>query len=270
MILEGVNHAYRIEHLIATATNYQLYLAQEVESGTWCVVQVSHDLASNGGLSRAAFILGQLAQSSRTYDEAYGADHDGKRLHYDRLFPSVIESFTSESQGKRRVNVLSFTDVANVPGLLPLSNLRTKDRVLLDLKTGAWVMGRLLKLLGFAHEQGIAIRSLRSNNILIDKDQHFAIVLDWTTALVFQETVDRAIAATDIAHAAQAVMASYGATAHGLPYSYSDSEARYVDLLRDFADGGETDAVRADARFYGLVREIWNVEFYPFTTLPIK
>lgn len=261
--------SYQVGQLIAATASYRLYLAKEQETGEWRLLQVARDLQSNGGLSRSAYILDMFRDISRDYDTAYGKTHEGKHLHYDRLFPRKIESFASEEQGGRRINILAFTDVSDVPSLLPLSNLRDKDRVYIDLKTGAWILGRLLKLLGFAHEQGVAVRSLRTNNILLDKDQHFAVVLDWTAALVFPSSISREAASADIVRAAEAVLVSYGTTSHGLPYTLSDDEARYIDLLRDFADGSENDATRAHTRFYQLVREIWDTEFHPFTTLPI-
>lgn len=261
--------SYNVGQLIAATAAYRLYLAKENETGEWRLLQVARDLQSNGGLSRSAYILDMFWGISQDYDQVYSEKHEGKHLHYDRLFPRMIESFASEEQGGRRINSLAFTDVGDVPGLLPLSNLLAKDRVIIDLKTGAWIMGRLLKLLGFAHEQGVAVRSLRTNNILLDKDQHFAVVLDWTTALVFPSSVSSEAAGADITRAAEAVLISYGTHSHGLPYQLTPDEARYIDLLRDFANGGETNAVRAHTRFYQLVRETWDTEFHPFTTLPI-
>lgn len=269
MYLRGNQHAYEVGQLVAATVAYRLYLAKEVESNAWRLLQVAHDLQSNGGLSRAAYILDMLQDASHTYDLEYGAKYKGKHLHYDRLFPQRVETFVSEEQGNRRFNVLAFTDVSDVPSLLPLSNLRVKDRAIIDLKTGAWVMGRLLKLLSFTHQQGIAIRSLRPNNILLDKDQHFAIVLDWTTALVFQSNVSREAAGADIVRAAETVLTSYGATAHGLPYQLTDDEERYISFLRDLADGSNSDANKAHAQFYDLVREIWDADFHPFTTLSL-
>lgn len=269
MQVRSTQHSYQVVQLVAVSDSYRLYLAKEDETGEWRLLQVARNLRSNGGLSRSAYILDMFQGISYGYDVVYSKTHGGKRLHYDRLFPRNVESFVSEEQSGRRINVLAFTDVSDVPSLLPLSNLRNKDRVYVDLKTGAWILGRLLKLLSFVHEQGVAVRSLRANNILLDKGKHFAIVLDWTAALVFPSDISREYAGADIARAAEAVLVSYGASSHGLPYRLSDNESQYIDLLRDFADGSENDATRAHTRFYDLVRKIWDIEFHPFTTLPI-
>ncbi len=271
MPLQGARHAYTVVGNPVASTNaYRLYLAKDTATDAWCLLQVAASRHANGGLSREAFILGRLADTSRAYDEAYGKTHEGHRLHYDRLYPQLIESFVSPVQGDRRINVLTFSDVNDIPRLTPLWNLRHKEAVILDPKTSAWIMGRLLKLLCFVHEQGIAVRSLGSNNILLDKEQHFAIVLDWTNAFVFPDKVSPDVAATDIACAAAATLASCGVTSDGsLPYIASSGDARYIDLLRTFADGTIQCADTAHTQFYDLVREIWGNEFHPFTTLPL-
>lgn len=271
MILEGVKNAYEVGRLVAATKSYRLYLAKEGSSGEGCVLQVARDIESNGGLSRAVLVLKELADTASRYDEEYSKRHEGKHLHYDRLFPSVVESFVlPESQGKRRANVLTFTDVSDIPALLPLSNLRKKDGVILDLKSGAWVMGRLLKLLHFAHGQGIAVRSLRPNNILLEKDQHFAIVLDWTAALVAQEKVDPEVTTADIIRAAEAVLESCGLSSEGPPpYALADGEEQYLALMRGFANGSESNADRAHTQFYDTCHKVLGQGFHPFTTLPL-
>lgn len=270
MILQGVKNAYEVGSRVAITDTYRLYLAKDVGTGTGCLLQVAKGFEQNGGLSRASFILDELADMSRHYDELYAKMHDGKHLHYDRLFPQKVESFVAEEQANRRVNILALTDVDNINRLLPLSNLLTKDRVILDLKSGAWIMGRLLKLLDFVHPLGIALRSLRSNNVLLEPDQHFAIVLDWTKAFVFQTVVSPEVATTDIACAARAVLASCGIPEQGqLPYMLGDGEDQYVGLLRDFANASESDARQAHAQFYQICHQVWGVEFHPFTTLPL-
>jgi serine/threonine protein kinase len=274
MVLEGVKHAYEVvladgRRPLAATKSYRLYMARIAGTDNWCLLQIARERKFNGELSRAAVVLDELADTSRRYDEAYGKLHEGKHLHYDRLFPEKVESFVSEDQGGRRVNVLSFTDVSDVRSLVPLSNLRTKDRVILDLKTGAWVMGRLLKLLQFAHGQGIAVRSLRSNNILLDREQHFAIVLDWTDAFMFQDKVSSEASTADIIRAAEAVLESCGVTSDGLPYALDDSDTQYVALIRSFAEGCESSADAAHTQFYQLVHDVWGTGFQQFTTLPL-
>lgn len=270
MILEGVTHAYKVVRVLAVTKTYKLHFAQEVESGVWCVLQVASNRESNGGLERAAFVLDELAATSRRYDELYAPEHEGKRLHYDRLFPKKVESFVSEEQGKRRVNVLSFSDVSDARKLAPLSYPITKDRVILDLKSGAWVMGRLLKLLDFTHPLGIAVRTLGPNNILLERDKHYAIVLDWTDAFMFQGVVSAETAAADISRAAEAVLESCGVPDQGAPpFALEDGEDRYLAMMRGFANGQIDNAYDAHSLFYTTCHEALGNGFHPFTVRPL-
>lgn len=260
---------YQILKLIAYTSTYRLYICRDAASGQSYLLQIATELTHNGGLERAAFVLSDLMRASRRRDEMYAANHEGHRLHYDRLFPRVIETFISQEQEKRRVNILTFTDVPDVTHLLPMSNLKSKDRLRVDPMTNAWIMGRLLKLMTLVHAEGISIRTLSSNNVLLEPDLHFAIVLDWSSAWMYPELVPLVDATADIVRAAQAAYSALGDIDSG-NYSFDDADLQYIDLLRLLKDGnaGELNALQAHAMFYEQVREIWPDEFHPFTTLP--
>jgi hypothetical protein len=92
-------------------------------------------------------------------------------------------------------------------------------------------MGRLLKLLAFTHDEGIAVRALGGGNILLEPSQHFALVFDWSSAMVYQAEVPMKVRKDDIAGAAKAVLASIGNTETGeYPYPLGDDKP-YVDPL---------------------------------------
>lgn len=230
MVITGKKSPYTVIALLAHTASHRIYICKDA-AGNLRLLQIAATREANGGLGRGAYVLMQLTTESQRLDGLYSAKHDGKHLHYDRLFPELVESFVCAEQDNRRVNILAFTDVADVAGLVPLSSLRTRDQVRIDLKTSAWILGRLLKLLTFVHAQGVAVRTIRSDNILLDTGKHFAIVLDWSSARVYQQAIEREGSVADIASAASAVMASIGGTSHGVPYELSEAEARYVTLL---------------------------------------
>lgn len=271
MLIDNGHRVYDVAGVTAATHSYRVRLAKVSPTEEWCLLQVATEPRFNGGLSRAAYILNELAQVSQRHDQAYARTHDGKTLHYDRLFPRLLETFvTSEDQGKRCVNALTFTDVSDVPRLLPLSVPRDKHNRVLDLKTGAWVLGRLLKLLGLVHSEGIAVRATGPSNILLDTSQHFAVILDWSTAQVFQKEVPAEVACADIVRATQGILHSCGVSSD-TPHSWAitQEEERYIRLLRELAEGKVGSANEAHRRFYQLVRETWETEFHPFTTLPL-
>lgn len=265
----GQKAEYEISSPVAYTSTYRLYVCRD-ESGGSYLLQIATEIEHNGGLERAAFILRCLMASSRRHDETYAKDNNGHKLHYDRLFPSIVETFISQEQQRRRVNILTFTDVPEVTRLLPMSNLKSKDQLRVDPMTNAWILGRLLKLMTLVHAEGISIRTLSSNNILLEPALHFAIVLDWSSAWMHPDKVPLEDATADIARAAQAAYGALGDIDSGT-YGFDDADLRYIDLLRLLKDGkaGKLNALQSHALFYEQVREIWPSEFHPFTTLSL-
>lgn len=270
ILLTGKTAQYEILKQVAYNPTYRLYLCRDVASGGGHLLQIATERVSNGGLERAAFILNALMRASRYQDKKYAEDHEGHVLHFDRLFPEVIETFISPEQQDRRVNILAFTDVPDVARLLPLSNLKSKDRLRIDPKTNAWILGRILKLLTLVHSEGIAVRNLGSNNVLLEREKHFAIVLDWSSAWMHQHSTPTEDVIHDIAQAAQAAYDALGNVDEG-NYVYDEADARYIDLLRQIKDEKtwRKTAVDTHAVFYDTVRSIWPTEFHPFTTMPL-
>ena len=272
--LVGASGTYRVGNLLATTSAFRVYLAQEV-GGQYCLLQVAASIEANGGLDRAAFLLQRFEATADVFDVEYAKTHERKHLHYDRLYPAVIESFVSPQQGGRRINVLALTDVDDIFRVVPLSNLRMKDRLRIDPETSAWIMGRLLKLLAFVHGEGVAHGSLVAKNVVLDPKNHFAITLDWSHARMFPSQVPGDIAALDIADAATAVFASIGGNTTTGTWPYEGHEAYTNLLLRlmfmrtskvSTRPGG---AERVMDQFYELVRSEYGRVFHPFTTLPL-
>lgn len=269
VIVESSTARYEVLKLVARASTYSLYICRDTSEKGY-LLQIASERAYNGGIERAAYVLRSLMEASRQHDEIYMKDHEGHRLHFDRLFPDLIETFISEQQERRRVNILSFTDVPDVTHLLPMSNLKSKDRLRVDPKTNAWILGRLLKLMTLVHAEGVTIRTLSSNNVLLEPDKHFAIVLDWSSSRMHQGDAPIDDVTADVVHAAQAAYDALGDVDNG-HYIFDDADMRYIDLLRRLvgSEAGTITADQAHAMFYELVREIWPIEFHPFTTLPL-
>lgn len=268
VILTHSGAQYDVSELVAEAANYRLYICSDVASGQQGLLQIATDVVQNGGLERAAYVLKQLKQTSDLFEEEYAKRGGTGQLSYERLFPQVLNGFTSEDQGKRRCNVLAISEVDDVHQLVPLSWMTEKYGLRVALPSSAWVMGRLLKLLGFAHGEGIAVRSLASNNILLQPERHFAVVLDWSAALTHQPgEIPMQVRTADIAKAAKAVFGSIGGNPETGDFPY-DGDSQYVEYLWRLANGRAHDAQREHDRFYELVGELWGRKFRPFETLP--
>ena len=260
--------AYTVGTLVAATATYRLYLATDLLSREWRLLQIAAAPEHNGGLDRAAFLLERFARSGAQLDAEYARSHERKHLHYERLHPTLVKSFLSPEQGNRRVNILALADVADLRSIVPLSNLLKKDRRRVDPETSAWIMGRLLKLLSFVHAEGVANRAMMANNVLLDPDQHFAITLDWSVARVFPSTVPAEHAATDIKMAATAVFSALGGSVANNSWPYEGHEP-YIALLRQLMLTGAPDADKALDAFYATVRAEYGQSFHPFTTLSL-
>lgn len=270
MKLEGSFSEYDVEQLVAETATYRVYLCEDVGSGKMLLLQIATSIEHNGGLSRGAYILRELKQTADLFEAEYAKANQGRLLSYDRLFPLVVDSFKAEDQGDRQVNILAFTEVDDPRLLVPLSNLASKDHKRVSLVSSAWIMGRLLKLLGFAHGERIAVRSLSGSNILLEPTRHFAFVFDWSSSLTNLNEISRQSRKDDIASAAKAVFAAIGGNPKTGAFQYPDEEdPRYVKFLWDLACRHHSDAQKAHDQFYELVEEIWGRKFRSFTTLPL-
>lgn len=216
-------------------------------------------------------MLTRFKQASDRFEAANAKQNPEYQLNFDRLFPNVVDSFICHEQNQRRVNILSLKDVETITAMAPLSNLRVKDKKRVDLKTSIWIMGRLLKLLNFSHSQGVAVRLLTDNNVLIGPDRHFVVVLDWTGAFTYQSDVPVTACREDIVRATQVVFAALGGNpATGdYPYGCDDTDQRYIEHLRSLMAGTATNAEQANRQFYDLVNDLYGVQFHPFHTLPL-
>lgn len=261
---------YRIGRCIAENAKYRVYLCAKSKSKY--LLQITTDVESNGELDRSAYILGQLKATSDDYDK-----QAGKELHYEWLFPLLKESFTSEAQGDRRVNILTFSDPGIVNRIIPLSVLKEQHKVRISLETSGWILGRLLKLVDFIHGQSISL-DIHADNILIwpeekydpnDKSthKHHAVVFDWSLAKTYPNEVPEDIRAQNIREATKAVFTAIGGDVRNGEYVYEEND--YVDMLRELIGTKEGNAAQAHADFYKVLHRVYGKRFCPFRTYKI-
>jgi hypothetical protein len=273
VILERGSTRYAIGKKVAEAELYRVFVCEDVATGQRLLLQIAKLKEYNGGLERAAYILRELKQTAELFEAENAKRGNGTVLNYERLFPVVFDSFVWDSQGKCRANILAFNDVNDIISMVPLSNVIRRDAVRIDVRTSAWVMGRLLKLLTFVHGERITIRNLSTRNILIVPDQHFVVVFDWSSARTYQNDIPVEDCADDIANAAKAVFAAIGGdpATGDYPYQYeSDEDRRLVEHLRGLTQVRAGNAGDVYTQYYTLVDELYERVFYPFTALPLS
>lgn len=273
LTLERGSVQYRIGQLVAETETYRVYVCEDSATHQRFMLQIAAETAYNGGLERAAYILGELRHTAELFEAEYARQGGTNGLGYERLFPSVVDSFVWEDQGRRRANILTFNEVGDIMSMVPLANVIKRDRLRVDLRTSAWIMGRLLKLLGLAHGEGITVRTLSGKNILLVPAQHFAIIFDWSSARTHQTKIPARECAADIASAAKAVFVALGGNPETGDYPYfddgDDAGRRYIEFLWGLINHRISSAEQAHSRFYKLVNEIYEKKFYQFTTQPL-
>lgn len=261
---------YRVGEKVAEAGGYKLFLCIQEETGRQCLLQIATLIGSNGELDRCAYILGELKRCSDETEEEYAkVKKDPKnKLNYYLGFPELVDSFICNNQGGRRVNIFAFRSVTNVSNMIPLTYITNKYRLRVDLRTSGWIMGKALKIIDFAHSNGIAVKSTAGNNILIEKDNHYVLIFDWTDAQMYPGEIPIDVRMNDISQAAKAVITVLGGDwkKGRVPNDGEKAFVHYTNFLLRLARGSESNAQRAHANLYEIVDAFWKREFYPFTT----
>ena len=272
MDLRSEKTDYQVGPMVAETSASRIYVCKDIGSGTRYLLQIATGAEHNGGFERAAYILKELRKTADEFEEAHAKLGSGRLLSYERLFPMVVESFVSKAQGDRRVTIFAFSEVEDIRHLVPLSNLTNKHNLRVDLRTSAWIMGRLLKLLAFAHGEGITVHSLAGGNILLVPASHFAVVFDWSSAQTHPDKPLAQFLKDDIESAAKAVFVALGGDPATGTYPYLhellEGEQRYIELLVSMMQRRETSAEHAHQMLYELLDELYGRTFHKFTTLP--
>jgi hypothetical protein len=272
VIVEHGARRYNVGEMVAKMAAYRLYLCTVEGDEHRRLFQVATAVDNNGVLDRTAYLLGLLLEQAEKLETEYREvkGEPEAKLNYQLLFPELIDSFELPEQGGRRANVLGFRNVSDTRQMVPLSNLVRKDRHRVDLKTSAWIMGRLLKLLAFAHGQGITVRDVTPRNVLIEPDRHSVVVFDWGRAQQYPDGVPTLDVREDILGAARTVIDVLGGTVEtGFPNDGTDAFAPYAERLTALARNGERDADQAHREFYELVDGLWPRAYHPFTSFPL-
>lgn len=257
--------SYQIGKLVAETDRYRLYLCKSDIGSHLC--QVATTIEVSGKLDLAVYVLGNLLERSEYYESVYSEKHPGKKLNYDRLFPTVTSSFASKDQGERRINILSFKDIDDIEKTVPLSSLLQKDKLRISLESSAYIMGRLLKLLGIVHDCCFAI-NITGSNILIQPDNHSVVVLDWSSTTSYPDKVPEGIVRENIKSAANAILDAI-ANYQDNP-EICDRAESYVEYLRTLSVNGNKSADKAHFEFYEIAHKAFGRKFYEFQTFSIS
>ena len=264
---------YQVHKQLGETESYRLYQVSTDTVGTPRVLKIAVDQAFNGLLDREAFLLSRMREHALTLEAEFNKLYPGKYLNYQLSFPHVHESFVVAEQGGRRVLILEIEASKDLEKLVPLSMIRTRDCVRVDHKTAAWIMGKSLKILAFAHDYGVSLGSLSGDDIVIDRDSHLVMFFDWQRAVrvsgggeLSKETVHKEMYV--LAREAALVMGGNPIT-FSIPESTDDPDSQLQNFVLTLSRGGFATAGVAHRVFYQMIEAMWGRKFHPYTSFPL-
>jgi len=258
------NNKYVFNKIVAQNKQYRIWTCTD-KNGHELLMQVASEQLDSSSISRNAWIINKLAQASDKIHE----EHPDASFNYHLGFPKLHDEIVLTNQGVRHANILGFRNVKNIGSVVPLIKI-WKDSLRIDLKTSAWIMGKLLKTISFAHDNRIEVNDISGNNILIEPDLHYVIVFNWSKSLICSEEVSASTRRKEVKLAAKCVIKALG----GLSYHHDTIESPYVNYLKSLANTGNTDASKAHKLLYTIVDDLcenpfssWEKGFHEFTTI---
>lgn len=231
------------------------------------LAQVANGITNNDAITRNAFILAKLDAAATEIEIEHTKLGKGP-LNYDLSFPEVYDTASLDAN---KANILRFRGVKDVTRVIPLLKV-WKSSMKIDLRTSAWIMGKLLKILAFAHDQDIQVNTITGNNILIEPDQHYVLLFDWSRAVLGK--LSASMKREEVKMAAQCVVRALGGNLDAA--RVNDADIPYTDYLHTLYMRGDSDAAKAHKRFYEVVDSlcrnpdsVWKTGFYQFTTMKL-
>lgn len=271
MFVQGETCRYDVGRKVAENPRYKVHLCTSDDEDSQNLLLVVAQDGQNGVVDRWAYVLRELARHAQRVEEEYSrvkTDPDAV-LNYQLQFPRVVETFKSPKG--RRIIILAF-ESSEPSAMVPVARMIRKDNLRVDTKTSVWMMGKLLKLIGFAHSQNIALGTIANGTVLIDPDRHYVNVFDWTAATLSHVPLTEEDKRKEVLQASHVIVDALGGDLRQrkIPNDEGEEGERYNAHLWTLADGIYADADQAHLRFYQLVDRLWERGYHPFTTLPRK
>lgn len=235
---------------------------------TVSLLKIAMQSSDNKLLETEALVLTRLRQTADEIDKE--RTEGSKPFNYGYFFPNLEESFISEKQGNKRINILSFPDPIDSPSqLTQLSSLILKEQLYVDSKTSVWILGKTLKILGLAHDMNISNGHVDGSNLLIERDEHGVILFDWTFAQVFKDGIPSGICRLEIIQTVKTVIKAMGGDFQNGTINSDGVDGQYSAIINNLLKGEFFNANEAHHYFYEEVEKIWSKKYWPFTSIPI-
>lgn len=252
---------YAVFPLIAQNSRYRTRICMTPD-GRVCAMKIATSIDHNNVIDREAYLL----QRMRRIDD----EVPDEKLRTRSFFPEVVDSFNAgPEQGNRMVLVVGFApEITHMNQLKVLKDLIEVDKSRVDVRTFAWMWGKVLKIIGFAHEHGMVNGAIDTQNVLLETSMHGVIIFDWSHAhFTDSEREKRA----EIKNAALATLAaleitSAGKLVHKDEYLDRGQQSEFEEYFRRILSGEDRrSAYEIKDTFYDMIWRFWPKEFYLFT-----
>lgn len=267
---------YDIIELLGENENFRFYgVLSEKYPNQSMILKIVTDKAKNYVLEREAFLLTEMSAEAERIDGLYAKEYDGKKLNYQIGFPKLIDNFVSSEQDDRRILTLQLTMNESLSEIVPINMIRDVDKARVDPKTSVWILGKMLKIIAFAHDQLYStVGNLDSENIFIVKDNHLVAIFDWSQAIIHTSSLSQKTAMDELRKAVKSVILLLGGDPEtGTIPDHEQLEGegvRYRELLKSLLTNDFASVYDAHHHFYEAVEEIWERRYHPFSTVPIE
>lgn len=232
---------------------FKMYVSK-LPSGQIGLMKINTKPEHIGTLKSEYRALSTLQQISEQLDAEAISAGDVPPNH-GAMIPQVIEMLQPDED--RVVIFLGYhASIQTYRQMKPLSFLTHEGRI--DLKSSAWILGKMLKTVAYVHSLDFSINRLDSTNIMLETDVHGTFVLDFSKAN--DEPTDEEIVA-DVMNLAKSVWIAAGGDDEVLPnhdveIMTDEEHIRFCEFLRELMDDG-MDSNQAHKESYKLFDSIW-------------
>jgi len=265
---------YQIKELLGRNDHFNFYkVISDKYPDKSFILKISTKKEYNLLLEREAFLLIEMSETADSLDVFYEQEHPGSKLNYQLGFPKLIDNFVSDDQDNRRILILFLGINPNLSEVVPISLIRTIDKVRVDPKTSVWILGKLLKIISFAHDSYLKVGNLDGENIFIEKNNHLVTIFDWSNAMMKPEILPKSLVLDEVRCAVKAIVTLLGGDPEtGIIPDHeqlSGSGVKYQELLVYLLTEDFKSTYDVHHYFYETVEEIWGRKYHPYTTIPM-
>lgn len=269
-IVNSTLRTYNVTSDLGATDHYSLYACSCEGFGNTLILKIAKQKKHNGIIDREAMILKSMYLESELTQKEFQKipGNEDKYLNYHYTFPNLIETFISKENDNRRISILDFSPICNeLNELVPSSHIINRDNAHVDPRTSAWILGKSLKALAFAHNQNISLGDISLDKLLINKKEHYIAFFDWTAAKKSPVPLKKEVIRREISQIGQLVGILLGTDqSWSIPKHIQLEDSRYEDMLKKLCTMKFSDANKAHTSFYELVYDLWSRKFHVYDT----